>query len=147
LKFGNPNTHNTSKEQKTAANILMHVLTDIQIMEEHFGATMIVWSSDTAGDAHKMRKDLVKAQPWMISLDFWAHQCNLVMGDIFKAKVGLPTTIEQATKIIKGFNNHSHALSILHHEKIVTYQKALVTKYSELWNQNTNSRISETWRS
>ncbi|KIK73850.1 hypothetical protein PAXRUDRAFT_37062 [Paxillus rubicundulus Ve08.2h10] len=37
-------THNISEEQKTIANLLLHVLADIQIMEEWFGVAMISWS-------------------------------------------------------------------------------------------------------
>ncbi|KIK80127.1 hypothetical protein PAXRUDRAFT_159505, partial [Paxillus rubicundulus Ve08.2h10] len=58
--------HNISEEQKTTANLLLHVLADIQIMEEWCGVTVIVWCSDAMGDAHKMQKDLIKAQLWMI---------------------------------------------------------------------------------
>ncbi|KIJ07991.1 hypothetical protein PAXINDRAFT_50665, partial [Paxillus involutus ATCC 200175] len=47
-------THNISQEQKTAENLLKHILADIQMMEERFGVTVIAWCSDAAGDARKM---------------------------------------------------------------------------------------------
>ncbi|KAF8834999.1 hypothetical protein BDN67DRAFT_913792 [Paxillus ammoniavirescens] len=119
-------THNISKEKKNAENLLAHVLADIQTMEEHFNVTVIAWCSDAAGDARKMWNNLIKARPWMISIDCWAHQGNLIVGDIFKAKVTLLATIDQAADMIKWFNNHSCALGILHHEQMVTYQQTLV---------------------
>ncbi|KIK81315.1 hypothetical protein PAXRUDRAFT_35908 [Paxillus rubicundulus Ve08.2h10] len=42
------------EEQKTTTNLLLHVLADIQVMEEQFGVTVITLCSDAAGDAHKM---------------------------------------------------------------------------------------------
>ncbi|KIK92800.1 hypothetical protein PAXRUDRAFT_34354 [Paxillus rubicundulus Ve08.2h10] len=119
-------THNISEEQKNAENLLVHILADIQTMEEHFNVTVIAWCSDAAGDACKMQNDLIKAWPWMILIDYWAHQGNLIVGDIFKVKVTLLATIDQAADVIKWFNNYSRALGILHHEQMVTYQQTLV---------------------
>ena len=118
-------THNISAEAKTARNLLQHVMADIKYAEKEYEVTIAAWCTDAAGDAKKMRKDLVKQMPWIISLDCAAHQVNLVVCDLFKLKSAYLKTIDKATEVIKWFNHHSHALGLLRKEQLGTYQKIL----------------------
>ncbi|KAH7922722.1 hypothetical protein BV22DRAFT_1106461 [Leucogyrophana mollusca] len=81
--------------------------------ESHFAVSIIAWCTDAGSDALKMRKELTKAMPWIITTDCWAHQLNLVVGDYFKLKLSFLETAEKANTVIKWFNNHSRALGIL----------------------------------
>ena len=118
-------THNISAEAKNVQNLLQHTIEDIKYAEREYGVTVIAWCTDAAGDAKKMRKDLIKQMPWLISLDCAAHQVNLVFGDLFKLKSTYLTTIDMAVEVIKWFNNHSCALGLLWKEQLVTYSKVL----------------------
>ena len=118
-------THNICAEAKNAQNLLQHVMGDIKYAEQEYQVTIIAWCTDAAGNAKKMRKDLIKQMPWLISLDCSAHQINLVVGDLFKLKSGHLTTIDKTTEVIKWFNNHSRALGLLWKEQLVTYHKIL----------------------
>jgi len=118
-------THNISAEAKTARNLLQHVMADIKYAEKEYEVTIAAWCTDAAGDAKKMRKDLVKQMPWIISLDCAAHQVNLVVCDLFKLKSAYLKTIDKATEVIKWFNHHSRALGLLRKEQLGTYQKIL----------------------
>ena len=118
-------THNVSAEAKNARNLLQHVIEDIKYAEQEYHVTIIAWCTDAAGDAKKMRKDLIKQMPWLISLDCSAHQVNLVVGDLFKLKSTYLTTVDKAIEVIKWFNNHSRALGLLRKEQLTTYHKIL----------------------
>ena len=118
-------THNVSAEAKNAHNLLPHVIEDIEYVEREYRVTVIAWCTDAADDAKKMRNDLVKQMPWLISLDCAAHQVNLVVGDLFKLKSTYLTTIDTAVEVIKWFDNHSRALGLLRKEQLVTYSKVL----------------------
>jgi len=62
----------------------------------------------------------------MIVLLCWAHQINLIVGDILDAKHELIGVIKIALAIITWFNNHSTPLAWLQSEQILTYDKALI---------------------
>ncbi|KIM50360.1 hypothetical protein SCLCIDRAFT_34376 [Scleroderma citrinum Foug A] len=118
-------THNISAEAKTAQSLLQHVMEDIKYAEKEYEVTIAAWCTDAVGDAKKMRKDLVKQMPWIISLNCSAHQVNLVVCDLFKLKSAYLKTVDKATEVIKWFNHHSCALGLLRKEQLGTYQKIL----------------------
>jgi len=98
---------------------------DIKYAEKEYEVTIAAWCTNAAGDAKKMRKDLVKKMPWIISLDCTAHQVNLVVCNLFKLKSAYLKTVDKATEVIKWFNHHSRALGLLRKEQLGTYQKIL----------------------
>ncbi|KAH7913714.1 ribonuclease H-like domain-containing protein [Hygrophoropsis aurantiaca] len=128
-------THNMSAERKTGENLLSRVKSDIEYAESHFGVSIIAWCTDAGSDALKMRKELTKAMPWIITIDCWAHQLNLVVGDYFKVKLSFLETAEKAIMVIKWFNNHSRAHGIFHDEQMITYHKfiALILPVITRW--------------
>ncbi|RXW12099.1 hypothetical protein EST38_g13755, partial [Candolleomyces aberdarensis] len=110
-------THNVSARPKTGEELLKIVLEDIDYAEVTFLVKIVGWCSDDGGDGRKMRRLLAIERSWLIVLLCWAHQLNLVVGDLLSTKIALFECIQQAIEVIKWFNSHSRALGILNLEQ------------------------------
>ncbi|QRV84724.1 hAT family dimerization protein [Ceratobasidium sp. AG-Ba] len=109
--------HDMSARRKTADNHLNAVLADIDEAEK-YGVRVIAWVSDAGGDSRAMRVRLHRMRPHILVFDCWAHQVNLVVGDILRLKSGLVRTAADAIDIIKWMLNHSYLLGLLHEEQV-----------------------------
>ncbi|KAF5386718.1 hypothetical protein D9615_002122 [Tricholomella constricta] len=116
------NVANISAFHKTVENLLEIVLQEIKYATEILKIIVVAWCTDTSGKSAKMRHQLKLKMPWIITLDCWCHQINLVVSDIFKVKGVFIKCIEGAIEVIKWFNNHSRTLGML---KEVQRQKLL----------------------
>ena len=65
-----------------------------QKMEDGYGVKVVAWCSDNGPDSKKGRRLLSEAYLWMIMLVCWAHQINLVVGDLLGVKHELVKVIE-----------------------------------------------------
>ncbi|THU90830.1 hypothetical protein K435DRAFT_910345, partial [Dendrothele bispora CBS 962.96] len=97
------------------------VLNEMHQIRDAFKVILVAWCTDASGESAKMRRDLLVKFPWLVVLDCWAHQINLVVGDVIKVKVPLIRAADMALELIKWFNNHSVALGLLRHEQ-TTFQ-------------------------
>jgi len=90
------------------------VLSDISYVEMVFLLIIIRWCTDDGSDARKMQHLLLSLMPWLIIILCWAHQINLVIGNMLGLRT-LPflDCVPPALEVIKWFNNHSHALAVL----------------------------------
>ncbi|KAF5368688.1 hypothetical protein D9615_010307 [Tricholomella constricta] len=116
------NVADISALHKTAENLLENILQEIKYATEILKIIVVAWCTDASAESAKMRRLLKARMPWIITLDCWCHQINLVVGDIFKVKGVFVKCIEGATEVVKWFNNHSRALGML---KEVQRQKLL----------------------
>ncbi|KZV65826.1 hypothetical protein PENSPDRAFT_756143 [Peniophora sp. CONT] len=107
------NTHDISPEKKDAINLLKIVLAEIIYYTDELHLIVVGWCTDASGESAKMRKLLVRVCPWLIVLDCWAHQVNLVVGDIFKVHGPFIQVMDDALEVIKWFNNHGRAHGLL----------------------------------
>ncbi|KZV99187.1 hypothetical protein EXIGLDRAFT_831738 [Exidia glandulosa HHB12029] len=105
--------HDLTAVAKTAECLLGLVLGDIAHASSVYLTTIVAWCSDAGGDSRGMRRLLHAKMPHIICLDCWAHQINLVVGDYLKAQFYWVTVLDEAQDVIKWFNNHSRALSLL----------------------------------
>ncbi|KZT67494.1 hypothetical protein DAEQUDRAFT_673065, partial [Daedalea quercina L-15889] len=120
------NTFCITKEQKNAENLLEIVLSQIKYFTKVLQVTVVAWCTDASGDGSKMCRLLVQRLPRIFVVDCWAHQINLVVGDIFKAaSIQFKELLDDALEIIKWFNNHTRALGMLKDTMIVKLGKAL----------------------
>ncbi|QRV73696.1 hAT family dimerization protein [Ceratobasidium sp. AG-Ba] len=103
---------------KTADNHLKVVKQAIKRCEEDLGMKVVGWVSDAGGDSRGMRIRLGKERPELLLFDCWAHQIQLVVGDILKLKTNLVSAGNDAQEIAKWFTTHSQALGLLHDEQI-----------------------------
>lgn len=114
-------SHNMTGQPKTGDQLLEVVKEDLNYMETHYGLRTIAWCTDDGPDGKKMRRLLWTWLPWMVVLVCWAHQINLVVGDLLSLEYIWLDVVEQAIELVVWFNNHSQPLSWLRMEQIQTY--------------------------
>ncbi|CUA68261.1 Zinc finger BED domain-containing protein 4 [Homo sapiens] [Rhizoctonia solani] len=112
------NVHDLSAERKTADNHLKVVLSNIDEAEKKYNIRIIAWVSDAGGESRAMRVRLNRLRPYILVFDCWAHQINLIVGDILKLSSELVDAAEQAIEIIKWLLNHSRLLALFHEEQL-----------------------------
>ncbi|PCH43941.1 hypothetical protein WOLCODRAFT_39688, partial [Wolfiporia cocos MD-104 SS10] len=115
------NIFNISATVKSAENLLALVISEIKYCTEVLHTVIVAWCTDASGESRKMRRLLQQKFPWIITVDCWAHQINLVVGDYFKLKSTVSHTMDDALEVAKWFNNHSRALGLLHDQQVTHY--------------------------
>lgn len=76
--------------------------------------------TDDGPDGKGMRRHARENLPWWIVLLCWAHQNQLVVGDLIKRIPALKELINRALAVIKWFINHGTALAFLHDQQLDT---------------------------
>ncbi|TRM56789.1 ribonuclease H-like domain-containing protein [Schizophyllum amplum] len=125
---GNPvllNVNDISSRPKTAETLLEIVESEIEYILNVLQAILVAWCTDASGESAKMRRLLVRRYPWLVVLDCWAHQVQLVVGDLWRADDPLIRAMDRATEVVKWFNNHSLALGVLKKEQTTRRTKVL----------------------
>ncbi|KAH6866158.1 ribonuclease H-like domain-containing protein [Coprinopsis sp. MPI-PUGE-AT-0042] len=110
-------THNVSSTAKTGDELLKLVDKDIEYAEKILKVIVIGWCCDDGGDGRKMRRLLLSIKPWLLIFPCWAHQLNLVVGDLFKADDAILLHVNEAIELVKWFNSHSRGLGLLNVEQ------------------------------
>ncbi|EPQ49944.1 hypothetical protein GLOTRDRAFT_23281, partial [Gloeophyllum trabeum ATCC 11539] len=110
-------TYDISAVVKNAENLLGIVVTEIAYCSEVLGVDIVAWCTDCGGEALKMRRLLRERFPWIVTVECWAHQINLIVGDYFKLNVPYVKVMDKAIEVVKWFNNHSRALGLLKEEQ------------------------------
>jgi hypothetical protein len=118
--------HDMTKEPKTGDRMFELMKADKKLMEEKYGITVAGWCADEGPDTKKGKRLMAKEFLWMIMLVCWAHQINLVVGDLLGVKHELIEVIKMALKIITWFNTHSAPLSWLQDEQELTYNTSWI---------------------
>ncbi|KAI4519678.1 hypothetical protein K525DRAFT_205497 [Schizophyllum commune Loenen D] len=132
--------HVTTPEQKTSANLLQHVLSDIQWMVATLGIIIVAWCCDSGGDSRGLRPLLVALMPWILAIPCWGHQLNLVVYDyVHRAGDWISETLSKCAIIINWFTSHKRALSMLMDEerrspeqwtRLKTFIRAVITRWT-----------------
>ncbi|KAF8844642.1 hypothetical protein BDN67DRAFT_666973 [Paxillus ammoniavirescens] len=107
------NTIDISAKPKTAVELLKLVEAEIKYAVEVLKIIIVGWCTDASGESAKMRRLLVRKMPHLVVVDCWAHQINLIVGDVFKIKHHFIEIVNDALEVVKWFNNHSRALALL----------------------------------
>ncbi|CDO68373.1 hypothetical protein BN946_scf184815.g20 [Trametes cinnabarina] len=116
------NLFDVSAVAKTAQNLFQLIVEEVQYCIEHLSVTLVAYCTDAAGDTKAMRDRLCQRFPWLITIDCWAHQINLLVVDYFKHMRHYSTFMDEAEELIKWFNNHTRALAMLKEEQRRIYQ-------------------------
>ena len=119
-------THDMAGKPKTGDTMFQLMKADKEMIEEKYNTQVIAWCADEGPDTKKGKRLLGEAFLWMIILVCWAHQINLVVGDLLGLDHKLIDVIEEALEIIKWFNRHSDPLYWLNAEQKLTYGKILI---------------------
>ncbi|KIM73621.1 hypothetical protein PILCRDRAFT_80982, partial [Piloderma croceum F 1598] len=120
------NTHDMTKEPKTGDGMFELMKADKKLMEEKYNLTVAGWCADEGPDTKKGKRLMAEEFLWMIILVCWAHQINLVVGDLLGVKHELIEVIKTALEIITWFNGHSAPLAWLQHEQEITYNTSWI---------------------
>ncbi|KAI0309443.1 ribonuclease H-like domain-containing protein, partial [Amylostereum chailletii] len=120
------NTHKVTSERKDATNLLKIVEEEIRFFVNVLRIIVVAWCTDASGESAKMRRMLRDKMPWIFVIDCWAHQMNLVVGDIFKTiGTSFASVVDDALDIVKWFNNHTLALGLLKDIQFTQLKKVL----------------------
>jgi hypothetical protein len=115
-----------TKEPKTGDRMFELMKSDKKLMEEKYSITVGGWCADQGPDTKKGKRLMGETFLWMIILACWAHQMNLVMGDLLGVKHELIEVIRIALDIITWFNGQSAPLSWLQDKQELTYSKSWI---------------------
>ncbi|KAK7684286.1 hypothetical protein QCA50_012610 [Cerrena zonata] len=75
------NVFDISALEKTADTLLEYVLKEIKYITEELHVVLVAWCTDASGESRKMRRLLREHLGWIITVDCWSHQINLIVGD------------------------------------------------------------------
>ncbi|KAF5354454.1 hypothetical protein D9758_012384 [Tetrapyrgos nigripes] len=104
-------------QPKTAESLLEIILKEIEHIKSVLLVTLVAWCTDCSGESLKMQQLLQEHFEWIIVLDCWAHQFNLVVGDILKLKLPMVKVTDQALEVIKWFLSHSITLGLVNDQQ------------------------------
>ncbi|KAJ6618926.1 ribonuclease H-like domain-containing protein [Mycena sp. CBHHK59/15] len=114
--------HITTKERKTSANLLTHVMADITYLTVVLGIILVAFCCDSGGDSRGLHPLLLNLMPWILTIPCWAHQINLVV----KEYIGCPEVtiiLNNCLKIVNWFSSHKRALLMLLEEQQAINEK------------------------
>jgi hypothetical protein len=115
-----------TKELKTGDRMFELMKADKKLMEEKYDLTVAGWCADAGPDTKKGKQLMTEAFLWMIILVCWAHQINLIVGDLLGVKHKLIEVIKTTLDIITWFNGHSAPLAWLQHKQEITYNTSWI---------------------
>ncbi|KAJ6592924.1 ribonuclease H-like domain-containing protein [Mycena capillaripes] len=114
--------HITTKERKTSANLLTHVMADIVYLTTVLGVILVAFCCDSGGDSRGLRPLLLNLMPWILTIPCWAHQINLVVKEYIGCS-GVTEILANYLKIINWFSSHKRALLVLLEEQQIVNEK------------------------
>ena len=104
----------TSCERKTAEIVLRHVRSEFTRTEKDWEVKLAALVSDNSGESRAMRRMLRIERPDLIILQCYAHQNNLIVGDLMKACAELFFGIfGDADTVIQWFRSKTFVLALL----------------------------------
>ncbi|KAF9494661.1 hypothetical protein BDN71DRAFT_1392892, partial [Pleurotus eryngii] len=131
------NVHNVTAERKTSKNLLDIVKPDITTITTVYGVKLVGWCCDSGGDSRGLRRLLLAEMPWLVVLECWAHQINLVVGDYFKnAGPEVTEILNEAISVINWFTSHTRALGLLRKRQkdtignVLAFVRAVLTRWT-----------------
>jgi len=92
--------------------------------------------SDSSGECRKARRLLQAEFPHLIVLDCYAHQINLIVGDLFKGKIDVLDCTSQAADLITYLRSRTIVLSLIrtaqeqNNQKAAAVLRAVLTRWT-----------------
>ncbi|KAI9061407.1 hypothetical protein FKP32DRAFT_1728495 [Trametes sanguinea] len=90
----------TSSERKTADKFLKHIEDVLNETSKEWKVKIIAFTSDASGESRAARIRLLSRYPYLIILDCYAHQINLIVGDYLECKSLLLDVADDAEELI-----------------------------------------------
>ncbi|KAF5385054.1 hypothetical protein D9615_001008 [Tricholomella constricta] len=117
--------HDASTERKTTENLLRVLEEVVEEIERDWEATVIAVVTDASGESRKARRLYGKKYPWIIVLDCYAHQINLIVGDYFKSNKDVLAYTDLATELIAWLRSKTLLLGLIRQSQIATHGRTL----------------------
>ncbi|KAJ6526545.1 hypothetical protein B0H10DRAFT_2171950 [Mycena sp. CBHHK59/15] len=114
--------HITTKERKTSANLLTHIMADITYLTVVLGIILVAFCCDSGGDSRGLRPLLLNLMPWILTIPCWAHQINLVVKEYICCPE-VTIILNNCLKIVNWFSSHKRALLMLLEEQQAINEK------------------------
>jgi hypothetical protein len=121
--------HDAHGQEKTADNLLEHLLSVIKEVETGWGCHVVAVCSDASGESRKARRLLREKFPYLVTPDCYAHQVckyfnfdffwaqnlqiNLVVGDFFKCNSGTLRFVDLADDLITWLRSKTSVLALI----------------------------------
>ncbi|CDR46874.1 hypothetical protein NBRC10512_003677 [Rhodotorula toruloides] len=107
----------TSSEKKGGAEAYALLVKHLEAVQAKYGVVVVGVCTDSGSDCAWARGQLLKTMPTIIVVPCYAHQINLVVGDLFKKRNGetsmFKTVADEIIKVVSWFCEHSRAYAML----------------------------------
>ncbi|KAI9063901.1 hypothetical protein FKP32DRAFT_1564653 [Trametes sanguinea] len=103
----------TSSERKTADKFLKHIEDVLNETSKEWKVKIIAFTSDASGESRAARIRLLSRYPYLIILDCYAHQINLIVGDYLECKSLLLDVADDAEELITWLRKRTLVLARL----------------------------------
>ncbi|KAL0032530.1 hypothetical protein WJX77_005556 [Trebouxia sp. C0004] len=82
------NVQDVSADRKTGEAVAVLIHEQIRLLKDRYSSKVVAIVSDAAGEAAKARRLVQAALPYIIILNCFSHQTNLMVADYFKKTTG-----------------------------------------------------------
>ncbi|DBA94964.1 TPA: hypothetical protein ACH3X1_002490 [Trebouxia sp. C0004] len=89
----------TTAERHFAHILCAHMVAELEYVEKEFDTKVKAIITDAASDCRKARSLLVEQYPHVVSLDCFAHQMNLLVGNYLKSQPEASALMKQAFEV------------------------------------------------
>eukprot|EP00611_Tribonema_gayanum_P013282 TRINITY_DN240_c0_g1_i4.p1 TRINITY_DN240_c0_g1~~TRINITY_DN240_c0_g1_i4.p1 ORF type:complete len:602 (-),score=156.97 TRINITY_DN240_c0_g1_i4:75-1880(-) len=111
-----------SDVRKDAETVLLHVMEEIDIVENMWHSAVFAVVSDDAGECRKARRLIREQRPDIITLPCFSHQFHLLVGDYIKADGSGKVVIGQVVDVAGWFLSHSVPYAMLRKQELAMPQ-------------------------
>ncbi|KAG2033154.1 hypothetical protein BDR03DRAFT_1014523 [Suillus americanus] len=105
--------HDASGDSHNAEELLKQIIELINQVESEWGVIIIACTTDASGESHKAWRLLCAKFPHLVTPDCLAHQFNLIVGDLFKAKDDYGQYGDLTQYLITWLRSKTHVLALL----------------------------------
>ncbi|PPQ82992.1 hypothetical protein CVT25_005295 [Psilocybe cyanescens] len=112
-KIHTVDVQDTTRERKTAENLLKELERVYTKLKDEWEVVVTGVVTDASGESRKARRLFAAKYPFLIVLDCYSHQINLVVGDFFKSKSTLLKYTELASQLITWLRSKTRILAHL----------------------------------
>ncbi|KAI0633207.1 ribonuclease H-like domain-containing protein [Trametes polyzona] len=114
----------SSDERKTADRFLQHIEETFQKVKEEWSVDVAGFASDASGESRAARLALLAKCPWLIVLDCYGHQVNLITGDYLGSGSNLLAVSDQAEELIGWLRRRTFVLARIREIQLTNGKKA-----------------------
>ncbi|KAF7326313.1 DUF659 family protein [Mycena kentingensis (nom. inval.)] len=134
-------THNMTGRPKTGDEFFKMMSSDLVLAKELYNVEIISVTTDDGPDGKKGRRLVNERMPHIVTTVCWAHQANLVAGNVLAVKNPAMAAAGECLEVVKFINNHGVTRDILRAQQIEHGERPLILFLpgATRWGSNYNS--------